>query len=99
MSIKIKNNSRKIIFPENSFMFDPNLSAKAKGVMMYLLSIDGQNTSMDEILSNFKDGKTAIHSALKELKESGYIEVEEKRDSKGRFSHSIYHLKISKEER
>ena len=96
MSIKIKNNSRKIIFPENSFLSDPNLSAKAKGVMMYLLSMDGQNTSIDEILKNFKDGKTAIYSALKELKESGYLEIEEQRDSKGRFTHSIYHLKISK---
>lgn len=47
MPIKIKNNSRKIIFPENNFLSDTNLSAKAKGVMMYLLSIDGQNTSMD----------------------------------------------------
>ena len=68
------------------FLRDPNLSAKAKGVMAYILSLpDDWKIHIDELTTHFKDGRDSIRKAIKELQEAGYIERVRIRDENGKF--------------
>lgn len=52
---------------------DAQLSLKAKGIFA-LLCMFGADTPVAEIALLTSDGETAIHSALRELIERGYLE-------------------------
>jgi len=64
----------------NYYLFDPNLSGRAKGVFTYLLSCDRKNQDWylykRKMLENFADGKDALASAFKELEENGYVKTQ-----------------------
>lgn len=63
---------------------DPNLSLKAKGFMLYVLSLpDDWQIYEKELIKHFKDGRDSIRATIKELIDAGYIEREKKRDEKG----------------
>jgi len=54
---------------------DPNLSMKARGIWATLMSKpEDWQVYVSQLVKTSKDGKTAIYSGLKELKEAGYIE-------------------------
>jgi len=66
---------------------DKNLSWKAKGLHTYLISRPpGWTLWIGDLRERSTDGKTSLNSGLKELKEKGYIKIENKKDEKGRFS-------------
>lgn len=59
----------------NTALYDDRLTFKAKGLWAYLLSKpDDWQVHVNQLVKAGPDGKTAIYSALKELKEFGYVE-------------------------
>jgi len=69
----------------NEFIFNKNLSLKAKGLLCHILALPNDWTLYVEEVGNWhKDGKAAIYSAFKELTANGYMKREQIRDSKGK---------------
>ena len=78
-----KNNNYTTI--NNEFIFNKNMSLKAKGLLCHLLALpENWELYVEEIEKHHKDGKTAIYNAFKELSKLGYIERLQKRE-KGLF--------------
>lgn len=58
----------------NVIVNDKTISAKAKGVLLYLASKpDSWKFFMEDIAKHFTDGLTAIKTAVKELEKAGYL--------------------------
>lgn len=69
----IKNTNYTVI--SNVFLKDINLSLKAKGLMAYIMSLpDSWDFSISGILTQVKEGKTAIYGAIDELITFGYCQ-------------------------
>lgn len=67
-----------------NFIHDNNLTFKAKGILLYLLSRpDDWQIYESEILKHTKDGKDSLKSGIKELEEVGYVARTRKRNDKG----------------
>jgi predicted transcriptional regulator len=65
----------------NEFIFNKNLSLKAKGLLCHLLALpDDWRLYVEEVEKWSTDGKSAIYSAFKELTSNGYIKREQKRE-------------------
>lgn len=78
---------------DNTFIKDKKLSAKAKGIMCYLLSLpDDWKIYLSELKNNFTDGKASISSGIKELMEHGYLKRERIHDKKGKFDGYTYQV-------
>ena len=68
-----KNNNYTTI--NNEFIFNKNMSLKAKGLLCHLLALpEDWELYVEEIEKHHKDGKKAIYSCFKELSRLGYIE-------------------------
>lgn len=68
----------------NVFLRSNNLSLKAKGLLATVLSLpEDWDFSINGICAIVKEGKTAVYSAIDELKENGYCVVEVSRNEKG----------------
>jgi len=75
------------------FLQDNSLSAKAKGVMAYMLSLpENSKITIDELTKHFKDGRDGIRTAIKELEERGYLTKKKIKDNKGRFTGVQYQI-------
>lgn len=74
----------------NEIINNPNLTAQAKGIMIYLLSKPKDwKVNVKDIQNHMKNGRDAIYSILNELKKHGYIVWDKKAtDEKGRFTES-----------
>jgi len=69
----------------NEFIFNKNLSLKAKGLLCHILALPNDWTLyVEEVVNWHKDGKAAIYSAFKELTSNGYMKREQIRNSKGK---------------
>lgn len=65
-----------------------DLSGLAVAVLVYLLSHrDGFDVTSQSIARQFKNGRDAVRTALRELKDLGYIETAQKRDEAGDWHH------------
>lgn len=85
----IKNKDYSTI--SNVFFKDKNLSLKAKGLLAMVLTLpDNWDFTINGIEVITKEGKTAIYSAIDELKEHGYCKVTSVRDEKGAFKGNDY---------
>lgn len=81
----------------NELIGNPNLSAKAKGVLIYLLSKPADwEVYAQEIEQHFKEKIDAIYTALTELEKQGYIVREQTREE-GRFSKNEWKVYSSPE--
>jgi len=85
-----KNRTRKRENPfsqiSNELLNDPRISFKAKGLYAYMYSKpDGWNFTIKSIAKQNKDGVDAVASALKELKEFGWVEYEKFSDGTGSY--------------
>ncbi len=59
----------------NEFIFNKDMSLKAKGLLCHLLALPNDwKLYVEEVEKWHKDGKKAIYSAFKELTQFGYIE-------------------------
>ena len=78
---------------DKGWVYDSRLSAKAKGILLYLLSRpDDWRVFEAEILKNFSDGRDSIRSGIKELIQFGYIKRSQKRNELGRMSGYEYEV-------
>ena len=65
----------------NEFIFNKNLSLKAKGLLCHLLALPNDwKLYIEEVEKWSTDGKSAIYSAFKELTSNGYMKREQIRD-------------------
>ena len=71
---------------DNGFINDPNLSWKAKGIMLYFLSLpEDWKIHLDEIKNHATDGISSLKAGVKELIEQGYTKRQPVRDENGVF--------------
>ena len=70
----------------NSVFKDRRLSAKAKGILVEMLSLpENWDYTLKGLTTLFSDGIDSIRQGIKELEEkNGYIVRERKRDARGR---------------
>ena len=69
------------------FLESNQLSAKAKGILAYLLSRpDDWKICLKQLMKVFADGEVAIRSGLKELKDAGYLVKAAIRDRSGKIT-------------
>lgn len=87
----IKEEGRGII----AALRDKRLSLKAKGLLAYLEKCpEFVDVGLGYIVEDSTDKESAVRSAIKECEEAGYLEVEHKRDEKGRFGTYVFRLKV-----
>lgn len=71
---------------DNTFIRDKNLSLKAKGLMLLMLSLPPEwDYSVAGLAAICKEGMTAIRASLKELEQNHYLIRERKNNEKGYF--------------
>jgi hypothetical protein len=89
-----KNKENPYVMLNKEFLQNPNLSAKAKGILAYLLSLpDDWQIYENELITHFKDGRDSIRAGIKELVDIGYIERERTRNENGTlgaYNYSVY---------
>ena len=89
----IRGDKRKWTTVDNVWVKDPTLSAKAKGILIYILSLpDDWDIYIKELVTHFFDGTDGIKSGLVELKQKGYIEVVAKRAKNGKITTWDYYI-------
>ena len=75
----------------NSVFKDRRLSAKAKGILVEMLSLpENWDYTLKGLKTLFSDGIDSIRQGIKELEENGYIVRERKRDARGRLGGMEY---------
>lgn len=78
------DNAHHYVKLDKRFLHSPNLSAKAKGILAYLLSLpDDWKFNLAELVNVFSDGESSIRSGLEELKKAGYLNKTAVRDQRG----------------
>lgn len=78
---------------DNRMINDKELSAKAKGILLYLMSKPSDWKVYEaDIVNNMKDGRDSIRSGIAELIENGYIEREIANGEKGKFAGYNYNV-------
>lgn len=81
--IRIQKKHNNFVMLDKGFLEDSRLSYKAKGLLAYLLSKpDNWKVIVKDLINHSKDGKKAVYSGLKELKEYGYYRKTPIRDDK-----------------
>ncbi len=81
-----KNKENPYVMLDKRFLKDKNLSAKAKGILAYLLCLpDDWKIYVTELTQHFSDGVKAINAGIKELIAAGYIRRTKIRSETGHF--------------
>lgn len=81
--IRIKKGVSNYTIMDNVFLRDKALSAKAKGIFAYLLSLpENWQIRKSELQTHFTEGRDSINKGFKELVKKGYI-IENKKNGKG----------------
>lgn len=87
MSIIRTDKNRNYTSINNTCFQDPQLSARAKGIFAYIMTLpDSWAIYKSEIYSHFAEGRQAIDTAFKELEKFGYIAKTPKRGIGGKLS-------------
>jgi len=91
MSVFRVEKSREFTVIANSVFKDKTLSAKAKGILVEMLSLpENWDYTLKGLTYLFSDGIDSIRQGIRELEEHGYIVRERKRDAKGRLGGMEY---------
>lgn len=78
---------------ENNLIRNKELSFKAKGIMILMLSMGEGFTFHTNGLASFStDGKDGVASGLKELEKHGYLERKTQHDENGKFAGIEYYI-------
>ncbi|KYC72316.1 hypothetical protein [Heyndrickxia coagulans] len=84
---RVQKNSNYVVMNKTSLM-DERLSWKAKGLHAYMLSLPDDWKFYDtELQKHAKDGRDALKSALKELRDLGYLKRVQHRNEDGTFNY------------
>lgn len=76
---------------DKGLLEDKNLSWKAKGLLSYLLSRpEDWKVKVKHLVNQSTDGRDAVYSILKELRNAGYIQLNVARDANGKVTENIY---------
>lgn len=87
--IRKKNGNYTVV--SNVCIRDNRLSLKAKGLMSLVMSLPNDwDFSIQGLSSIVKEGKSAIYTAINELKDFGYCQVVSNRDDKGKIIGNDY---------
>jgi hypothetical protein len=85
----IKNPDNPYVMVDRGFVNNPNLSWKAKGILLYLLSKpDDWKVYEDDIIKRATDGRDGVRSGIHELEKAGHLFRYYERDEKGRITGS-----------
>ena len=88
-----KDPNNPYVMVNKQFVYDSHLSAKAKGILLYLLSRpDDWQVYEIEIIKHFRDGRDSIRAGVNELRKTGYIIRIRERDQKGRLGKMRYEV-------
>ena len=101
MDQKYKLHGFKFTIVPNEILENPNLTAKAKGIMAYILSkinLEGWIFNANLIAENMAEGVKAIITGIRELEANKYLLREQLRDKYGKLSTCIYHFFATSEE-
>ena len=83
----MKKESGNFVTIHKGFITDDRLSAKAKGILLYLLSRpDDWQIYTLEVVKHMNDGQKSINSGINELIKVGYVERSRKRKDNGDFN-------------
>ena len=83
--------SRGFTVVTNCVFKDKSLSAKAKGILVEMLSLpESWDYTLRGLTALFSDGIDSIRQGINELEDHGYIVRERKRDKKGRLGGMEY---------
>jgi len=78
----------------NNYLFDDQISLKAKGLLHFLHSMpEDFEMSAKAISSYHKDCKDAVNNGLQELEKSGYLIRIKKTRADGKFGGYVYNFK------
>lgn len=95
---RVYKESGNFVTVHKSFIHDENLSWKAKGILLYLLSRpDDWQIYETELVRHSTDGLSGLKTGIKELEKVGYIQRTRKRDDKGRlkeYEYAVYEKPI-----
>lgn len=102
-TFRVYKESGNFVTVHKDFIHDSNISWKAKGILLYLLSRpDDWQIYETELEQHSTDGLSGLKSGIKELEEKGYIHRNRKRDNKGRlkeYEYAVYeqpnHMRFS----
>ena len=84
---RVKKESGNFVTIHKGFITDDRLSAKAKGILLYLLSRpDDWQIYTLEVVKHMNDGQKSINSGINELIKVGYVERSRKRKANGDFN-------------
>jgi hypothetical protein len=80
----LKSADKPYVTVNKEFIKNNQLSWKAKGILLYLLSKpDDWQTYIEDIINHSTDGKVSVATGLVELKRLGYIKKVAVRNEKG----------------
>lgn len=72
--IKVSNKTENFTISANEVPRRSDLSARAKGIHSYLMTLPADwKLYKEELYQHFTEGRDAINTAFKELEEKGYI--------------------------
>jgi len=76
---------------DNRYLEDKKISLKAKGLLTLMLSLpDSWKFNINGLCLLCKESKDAVRSAINELKENHYVEMERTFDENGRFNYEYF---------
>lgn len=79
------------VMVNKAWVNDPGLSAKAKGILLYLLSKpDDWSVRESDIIAHMRDGRDSVRAGLRELIALGYIVRSSIREVTGRYLSNEY---------
>jgi hypothetical protein len=80
---KIERRKNPFLMMDKQILEIPEMSWKAKGLLAYLLSRpDDWKIYLRDLINRSSDGKSAVQTALKELRKFGFSKIETMRDAK-----------------
>lgn len=89
------NKTRDYTVMSNHHLKDKNLSLRGKGLLSVMLSLpEGWDYSIEGLCKILKESETAVKSALKDLKECGYLVVTKKYANETKSHHIEYEYDI-----
>ena len=81
----------------DKYLYDHELSFKAKGIMTILLSEEHNlkcKSVISFLLKNSKDGKDSLQNGIKELESKGYIKRKSDRNADGTFDNARFEIEV-----
>ncbi|MGX0516604.1 DnaD domain protein [Staphylococcus hominis] len=90
---RVYKESGNFVTVHKKFIHDDNLSWKAKGILLYLLSRpDDWRIYETELNKHSSDGRDSLRTGIKELEQAGYIHRTRRRNEKGQLREYEYQV-------